>query len=74
MKKVEHCSSELQELGEALHGAHWIGPTARDLGVRHDTLRHWVSGRRSAPAEILSRLRVLVESHRRAVARVQKGK
>ena len=61
----------LVQLGEKLHGAHWIGPTARDLGVRHDTLVKWVSGKRVPPEPILGALKELVKSHQRAVARVR---
>ena len=61
----------LIELGRALHGEHWIGPTARDLNMRHDTVTKWVSGKRSPPGPILDALRLLVKSHTQAVARAR---
>jgi hypothetical protein len=61
----------LIELGRALHGEHWIGPTARDLDMRHDTVTKWVSGKRSPPGPILDALRLLVKSHTQAVARAR---
>lgn len=35
----------LAVIGQALYGEHWRSPLARDLGVREDSIRHWMSGR-----------------------------
>jgi len=35
----------LEQVGLALYGGDWQRALARDLEVRHDTVRHWVSGR-----------------------------
>jgi hypothetical protein len=60
----------LIELGRALHGEHWIGPTARDLGIKHATLAAFVSGKTRLHADsiILDGLRLLAKTHSRAVA------
>lgn len=63
---------ELVALGEQLHGAHWIGPTARDLGVAHRTVAAWASGRsRFREGPVLEALRILVEAHTEAVERAR---
>jgi hypothetical protein len=68
----------LETLGEALHGAYWMGPTARDLDVKHTTLVAWVSGKsRFRDGPVLDALRLLVKSHTQAVAKARalgKGK
>jgi hypothetical protein len=63
----------LIELGRELHGEHWIGPTSRDLNIAHRTMANWVSGKsRLREGPILDALRLLVNSHREAVARARK--
>lgn len=60
------------ELGRALHGEHWIGPTARDLDIAHRTMANWVSGKsRLREGPILEALRLLVKSHTQAVIRAR---
>jgi hypothetical protein len=62
----------LTELGLALHGEHWIGPTARDLDISALTVQNWVLGRsRLREGPILDALRLLVKSHTQAVARAR---
>jgi hypothetical protein len=62
----------LIELGRALHGEHWIGPTARDLDIAHRTVANWVSGKsRLREGPILDALRLLLKSHTQAVARAR---
>ena len=63
----------LIELGRELHGEHWIGPTARDLGIAHRTLTAFVSGKTAIrEGRVLDDLRLLVDSHRKAVAQIRK--
>jgi len=63
---------ELETLGEALHGAHWMGPTARDLNIAHTTLAKWVSGKsRFRDGPVLDALRLLVKQHHAAVAKAR---
>jgi hypothetical protein len=64
--------AELIELGEALHGPHYMNPLARDLGIAQRTISNWTTGRtRFREGPILVALRHLVESHTAAVARAR---
>jgi hypothetical protein len=61
-----------ETLGEALHGAHWIGPVARDLGNKRSTVAAWVSGKSRFPGRpVLDQMWLLVKSHHKAVAKAR---
>jgi hypothetical protein len=62
----------LAAYGEELYGAHWMNPLSRDLGISQQTISRWYRGKsifREGP--VLDAIRVLVESHRIAVARAR---
>lgn len=50
----------LEWAGEALYGARWQSPLARDLGTTDRNLRYWVAGTHSAPPDIKDQLIALL--------------
>lgn len=46
-------SELIRAVGEALYGAHWQSPLARDLQVSDRTVRFWTAGERAVPDTIL---------------------
>jgi hypothetical protein len=73
LAKVTKTPAEvLADLGEELHGSHWVSPTARDLGINPRTISHWVSGKtRFTDGPVLDALRLLVKCHAAAVKRAR---
>jgi hypothetical protein len=67
-------ADRLDALGQALYGAHWVAPMARDLKVGHDTIATWASGKREIPSDhpIFTALATLVHYHETAVAKARR--
>ena len=55
----------LSLVGEALRGARWHQPLARDLGVAGVTMRRWLNGTSPLPADLTDRLRGTIRRRRR---------
>lgn len=58
----------LVRTGEALYGAQWQSPLARDLGVSDRTMRRWAAD--GAPERIAPELLALVTARGEALASV----
>lgn len=56
--------------GEALYGARWQSPIARDLGVTPRSVRHWCAKKHDCPVDIAERLLPLIVKRSEALARV----
>ncbi len=52
---------ELSDAGRALYGDHWQSPLARDLHVTDRTVRRWVAGESTIPAEAERGIRSALE-------------
>lgn len=52
----------IRSVGEALYGAHWQSPLARDLNVSDRTVRFWTAGERALPDTILPLLMELLRN------------
>lgn len=59
----------LAEVGKLLYGDHWKQPLAQDLAINPETIRKWVTGRRTLPADspVIIRCADLLDSHRTRV-------
>ena len=49
--------------GEALYGASWRAPLARDLGVSDRTIQRWIRGENPIPVDAQSLLLTICEQH-----------
>lgn len=57
----------LRQAGEALHGARWQMPLARDLPVDSRLMRRWGAGERPIPAWVAPRLAQMLAEQGKAV-------
>jgi hypothetical protein len=57
----------LQRCGEALYGAPWRSPLARDLGVALRTVQRWSTGERPVPARVWPQLYALLSERGAAI-------
>lgn len=53
----------LRSAGEALYGASWRAPLARDLGVSDRTIQRWLRGENQIPADAHYLLLKICERH-----------
>lgn len=60
----------LARAGAALHGAQWVAPLARELGVHRVTVHHWATGRYPVPTRAWRDLVLLVDARRKETWRV----
>lgn len=56
--------------GRALYGERWHTPLARDLGTTYRTVRNWMDGRHSPPADLDQRLHQLLVERRKQLSDV----
>jgi hypothetical protein len=63
---MNNAATQLRADGEAIYGADWQNPLARDLKVDGRTMRFWIAGRRAVPDTIAVRLPAILRQAARA--------
>ena len=49
----------LRRIGEAIYGAEWVSPMARDLSVNLRTMQRWAAGDTAPPDTVFADLKLL---------------
>lgn len=60
--------AQLRRIGAGLYGRQWQTPLSEDLGINPRTLRRWLSGDWSIPADAWEQLRDLMLDRRYLLA------
>ena len=60
----------LTQAGEALYGASWRAPLARDLGIDERTIRRWVAGTYPVPNGVTANLERIIADHAAELSRI----